>query len=403
MVYFFFYFPIGTDVGLRRRPWVSITLLAINILAYVITHAWQPDGPRIMYALAWKPAHPSLVNAITSCFMHASILHLVGNMVYLACFGPPVEDRLGRRRFIGLYMLSGAVAMVAQALVIGWRSPDLIQTPVVGASGALAGVLGAFLVRLPGARIRVVAATLFMLHGVNRVSVKFVPAVIGVLVWVALQLAYALAWADARTAYWSHLGGILIGAGLAFAGGAWLQGRLERHRQRAVRYLEQGSFYAAVGELESMFTLGGAADAEAHALHARALVAAGRRATAIQAFRRAIGLSLTQENRSIALQAYMEMQRLLPASVLEPRDQLQIVRALRMEGEYEAAAVACDDFTTAYPEHAKGELVRLLAIEIRAALLGDRDGAAALCRAADPRKITGRWQTRLLHRKAGGV
>jgi outer membrane protein assembly factor BamD (BamD/ComL family) len=99
----------------------------------------------------------------------------------------------------------------------------------------------------------------------------------------------------------------------------------------------------------------------------------------------------------------MEMQRLLPASVLEPRDQLQIVRALRMEGEYEAAAVACDDFTTAYPEHAKGELVRLLAIEIRAGLLGDRDGAAALCRAADPRKITGRWQTRLLHRKAGGV
>jgi hypothetical protein len=55
MVYFFFYFPIGTDVGLRRRPWVSIALLAINILAYVITHAWQPDGPRIMYALAWKP------------------------------------------------------------------------------------------------------------------------------------------------------------------------------------------------------------------------------------------------------------------------------------------------------------------------------------------------------------
>ncbi|HWN82104.1 MAG TPA: rhomboid family intramembrane serine protease, partial [Candidatus Udaeobacter sp.] len=313
MVYFFFYFPIGTDVGLRRRPWASIALLAINILAYVITHAWQPMGPRLLYALAWKPAHPTLVTAVTSCFLHASIFHLVGNMVYLACFGPPVEDRLGRRRFLTLYMLSGAVAMVAQALVIGLRSPEFLRTPVVGASGALAGVLGAFLVRLPGARIRVAAATLFMIHGINKVSIKFVPAVIGVAVWVALQLAYALAWADSRTAYWSHLGGLVIGAGLAFAGGAWLQGRLERHRQRAVRYLEQGSFYAAVGELESMFTLGGAADFEAHALHGRALVAAGRRATAIQAFRRAISHSLAQENQPAALQTYLEMQRLLPA------------------------------------------------------------------------------------------
>jgi tetratricopeptide (TPR) repeat protein len=276
-------------------------------------------------------------------------------------------------------------------------------TPVVGASGAVAGVLGAFLVRLPGAHIRVAAATLFMLHGVNRVSIKYVPAVIAVAAWVALQLAYALAWADARTAYWAHLGGLLIGAGIALAGGAWLQGRLERHRQRAVRYIEQGSFYAAVGELESMFTLGHTTDAEAFALHGRALVAAGRRAPAIQGFRRAIGLAIAQSNAPGALRIYLEMQRLLPASVLEPREQLQIVRALRAEGEYEAAAVACDDFTTAYAGHAKAELVRLLAIEIRAELLGDRDGAAALCRAADPRRIGARWQARLLGRRAGEV
>jgi membrane associated rhomboid family serine protease len=403
MVYFFFYFPIGTDVALKRRPWASIALLAINVAAYLVTHWIRPLGPQLLYALSWKPAQPSLVTAVTSCFLHAGLFHLLGNMIYLAFLGPPVEDRLGKRRFLALYLVSGAAAMVAQALVLSWRSPDLMGTPVVGASGAVAGVLGAFLVRLPGAHIRVAAATLFMLHGVNRVSIKYVPAVIAVAAWVALQLAYALAWADARTAYWAHLGGLLIGAGIALAGGAWLQGRLERHRQRAVRYIEQGSFYAAVGELESMFTLGHTTDAEAFALHGRALVAAGRRAPAIQGFRRAIGLAIAQSNAPGALRIYLEMQRLLPASVLEPREQLQIVRALRAEGEYEAAAVACDDFTTAYAGHAKAELVRLLAIEIRAELLGDRDGAAALCRAADPRRIGARWQARLLGRRAGEV
>ena len=144
MFYFFFFFPIGTDVRLRRRPWVTVALFSACVLAYLAT-GFLPDGPRLLYQLAWKPRSPSLLTAVTSCFMHAGLLHLIGNMLYLAFLGPPVEDRLGRRRFLLLYLLTGACAMVAQAFVIQWRAPDLAGSPVVGASGAVAGVLGAFI------------------------------------------------------------------------------------------------------------------------------------------------------------------------------------------------------------------------------------------------------------------
>ncbi len=394
MVYFFFFFPIGTDVTLRRRPWVTVGLVSACVLAYFATRL-LPDGPLLLYQFAWKPRSPSLLTAITSCFLHAGLLHLVGNLVYLAFLGPPVEDRLGRRRFLLLYVLSGACAMAAQALVIQWRAPDLAASPVVGASGAVAGVLGAFLIRLPSARIRVLTATMFLLHGINKVTVKLVPAVVAVALWVILQLAYALTWADVRTAYWSHLGGLAIGAGIAISRGAWHAGRLERHRQRGVRYLEQGSFYAAVGELDAMFAKGGGGDPDDHGMHGRALVAAGRRAAAIQAFRRAIAIALGRGENAVALRHYLEMQRLLPATVLEPRDQLRVASALRREGEFEAAAVALADFTRAYPGSAKAELARLLTIEIRASVLGDVAGARELSRAADPRLLPERWRERL--------
>src|SRR5512145_1121454 len=102
MVYFFFFFPIGTDVTLRRRPWVTVGLLSACVLAYLAT--LLPDGPRFLYQMAWKPRSPSLLTAFTSCFMHAGLLHLIGNMLYLGFLGPPVEDRLGRRRFLLLYL-----------------------------------------------------------------------------------------------------------------------------------------------------------------------------------------------------------------------------------------------------------------------------------------------------------
>jgi membrane associated rhomboid family serine protease len=394
MVYFFFFFPIGADVTLRRRPWVTVGLVSACVLAYLATR-FLPDGPRLLYQLAWKPRSPSLLTAVTSCFMHAGLVHLIGNMLYLAFLGPPVEDRLGRRRFLLLYLVTGACAMVAQALVIQWRAPDLAGSPVIGASGAVAGVLGAFMIRLPSARIRVITATLFLLHGINKVAVKLVPAVLAVVFWVILQLAWALTWADVRTAYWSHLSGIAIGAGIAISRGAWHAGRLERHRQRGVRYLEQGSFYAAVGELDAMFAKGGGGDPEDHGMHGRALVAAGRRPAAIQAFRRAIGIALDRGEKAAALRHYLEMQRLLPATVLEPRDQLRVASALRREGEFEAAAIALGDFTRAYPGTSKTELARLLTIEIRAGVLGDVAGARELGRAADPRLLPERWRERL--------
>jgi len=398
-MYYFFYFPIGTDIACRRRPLVTWFLVAANVLAFVLTRVLRPS-PALIYELAFKPANPSLISAITACFLHADLFHLAGNVLYLGLLGGPVEDRLGRGRFIVLYLLSGVLAMSAQAAVVLLRAPALAVYPVIGASGAVAGILGALLVRLPHARVRVASATLMFLHGVHKVGVRHVPAVIAVMAWIGIQLAYGLALPHGRTAYWSHLGGLVAGIALAAAAGAAGAGRFERRLRRAERYMEQGNWFAAAGECESALRLN-PDDPGVHAVHGRALVAAGRRAAAILAFHRAVGGELKRGAESDAAHVYLEMERLLPGAVLEPAKQLRVAQALRREGEFEAAARALIDFAAAHSRHPQAEMARLLAGELRANLAGDAEGAAALFRDVDPRRLSPRWRTHLRARRTG--
>jgi membrane associated rhomboid family serine protease len=398
-MYYFFYFPVGTDIACRRRPVVTWVLVGANVLAYILTRVLRPS-PALVYELAFKPATPSLISALTACFLHADLFHLAGNVLYLALLGGPVEDRLGRGRFIVLYLLSGVVAMSAQAAVVLLRAPALAVYPVIGASGAAAGILGALLVRLPHARVRVASATLMFLHGVHKVGIRHVPAVLAVMAWIGIQLAYGLALPQGRTAYWSHIGGLMAGVALAVAAGAGRAGRFEGRLRRAERYMEQGNWFAAAGECESAMRLS-PDDPVVHAMHGRALVAAGRRAAAILAFHRAVAEELKRGAESAAVRVYLEMERLLPGAVLEPAKQLRVAQALRKEGEFEAAARALIDFAAAHSRHPQAEMARLLAGELRADLAGDAEGAAALFRDVDPRRLSPRWQTHLRARRTG--
>jgi len=146
------------------------------------------------------------VPLVTANFLHGGWLHIIGNMWFLGVFGDNVEDRLGHFRFLLFYLLCGAASMLVQGAVL----PDS-RVPAIGASGAIAGVLGAYLVLYPGARVR----TLVFIFLVD------LPAVVFLGLWFLTQLLNGTASltpgagvAASGVAWWAHVGGFVVGMGL---------------------------------------------------------------------------------------------------------------------------------------------------------------------------------------------
>jgi membrane associated rhomboid family serine protease len=205
--------PIRDDNPVRGIPVVTI----LTILACMAVYLWQislpPESkqaaitllgfmPGVLFGYAhiegdaWVSPAGSI---FTAMFLHGGFFHLAGNMLYLWIFGDNVEDRVGRGRFIAFYLICGAIAALAQALL------DMRSTvPMIGASGAVSGVLGAYLVLYPRANVLVAV----------RFIVVRVPALIVLGLWFAGQLAHSLLLEPgaAGVAFTAHVGGFIGGA-----------------------------------------------------------------------------------------------------------------------------------------------------------------------------------------------
>jgi len=146
-----------------------------------------------------------LITIVTGMFMHAGWLHILGNMVFLWAFGPAIEDAMGRVRYLAFYLIGGIVAMLAQ--VAGLPGSHI---PCLGASGAIAAVMGAFIVLFPRDRIRTLVWIFIF------IQVTYIPAVLLIGVWFLMQLLNVVgSVADVQTggvAYLAHVGGFLFGA-----------------------------------------------------------------------------------------------------------------------------------------------------------------------------------------------
>jgi membrane associated rhomboid family serine protease len=202
--------PIGDDdTGRRTVPLVTYVLIALNILFFFVE---QSGGDAFIGKWAFVPrrfvANPvgGVLTLLTSMFMHAGWLHLGGNMLYLWIFGDNVEDRFGHINFTIFYLLCGLAATFAQlAFSLGSNIPNL------GASGAIAGVLGAYILLFPQGRVKV-------LQGQQVIQV---PALIVIGMWIVLQLfsgigSIAGAAQTGGVAYMAHIGGFLAGFLLTF-------------------------------------------------------------------------------------------------------------------------------------------------------------------------------------------
>jgi membrane associated rhomboid family serine protease len=204
--------PLRDNVPSRRFPWVTYGIIAANVVVFAHEMRLGPGVARFVDGYGLIPvrlhgAHDPVARflpLLTSMFVHGGLMHLFGNMLFLHIFGDNVEDRFGHLRFLVFYLGCGTVAAVAQT-VMSPRS----SMPMVGASGAIAGVTGAYFVFYPRARVLMLVPILLFW------KVLQVPAVLFLLLWFAVQLAYgmiSLGGPEAGgVAWWAHVGGFASG------------------------------------------------------------------------------------------------------------------------------------------------------------------------------------------------
>lgn len=209
--------PLRDDNPTHRPPIVTLGLIAACAAAFLWELGQGQRGMEIsIYRLGMIPAVllgtapaeisavPPALTLVTSMFLHGGWLHLSGNLLYLWVFGNNVEDRLGHGRFLLFYLFAGLAAAAAQIL------PDPgSQIPMVGASGAISGVLGAYVVLFPHARILV-------LIPLGLIFFRYIRAVWVLSIWFGLQIvAAATVPTGSGVAWWAHIGGFVAGFTLA--------------------------------------------------------------------------------------------------------------------------------------------------------------------------------------------
>jgi len=221
--------PLKDDVPSRGVPVVTVALIALNVLAFLYqmslelgTDVVPAHGSaeafvfefgavpcRITGACAWDFPHPALT-IITSMFLHGGLIHIGGNMLYLWIFGDNVEDTLGHVRFLGFYLASGVAAALGQTAMAPTSS-----VPMIGASGAISGVLGAYLLLFPYARVLTLVTFGFFIRFIH------VPAILILGFWIVVQflngaLSLGAGEGGAGVAWFAHIGGFLAGIVLLF-------------------------------------------------------------------------------------------------------------------------------------------------------------------------------------------
>jgi len=231
-------FPIGDDNPSRRAPIVNWTLIALNVLVFVYELTLRPRAlqslfftwgviPHDVWLLLSHPVNTPWdvwATLFTSQFLHGGWAHILGNMLFLWVFGDNIEDALGHFTYLAFYLASGVAAAFAQSFVMG-----PVEIPSIGASGAIAGVLGAYLVLFPLARIRILVPLFILFWTIQ------LPALLVIGWWFVQQFFYGVGSlgeaAMGGVAFWAHIGGFI--AGLIFI--VPLRGRA-RQRRRAPRY-----------------------------------------------------------------------------------------------------------------------------------------------------------------------
>jgi len=200
------FFPYKDDNPRILFPFVTYTIIGINSLVFIYQNLILPPESlgHIISTYALTPAAPSVTTVFTSMFMHGGLMHIIFNMWFLWIFGDNIESVLGHKRYVLFYLICGMGAALAQIQVNAGS-----QIPMVGASGAIAGVLGAYLIRFPRATVHVLVILIIFITFIR------VPAMVVIGIWFLSNLTAGLGTLGVEetggTAWFAHLGGFVSG------------------------------------------------------------------------------------------------------------------------------------------------------------------------------------------------
>ncbi len=374
------FLPIRTDRPPKRTPIMTQSIVVLNLAVYLLGAAGAYlglfDDPEKLAQLGhFDPAHFKAWQLVTYQFIHDpyGIWHIAFNMLFLWVFGAPVEDRLGRIGFLAFYVCGGVVAALAHAV--------LNPAPVIGASGAIAGVTGAFLALFPRSRIQILVV-FFMIGTFSVPSLWFVAFYIGI--DVLRQLGDLLGRGGSNVAYLAHLAGYAYGFAVVFL---LLGTGVLKHEEFDVFYLFRQARRRAVFRAASRAGPSGmweSATADSgKRLKKHAAAAPPEAADPGAELRAEVYRMLGAGDLKGAARVYRQLPQ--TGTAIAEQGQVDIASQLYAEGAHAEAAGAYELFLRSYPSSGRADEVRLLLGLLYARHLGKPDRARELIEKARPR------------------
>jgi membrane associated rhomboid family serine protease len=396
-MYFYAFYPIGLDLQLRCRPWLSWGIIA----SMVVTFLWQQYAPYVgpIYPqdLVFLPGNGSPATVITAIFLHGGWLHLAGNLLYLGVFAPALEDRLGRVRFLLLFLMLGAAGNIAHGYVAVGNLLGQGGLGVMGASGAISGLMGVALVRLSYARVAIAYWVFAPLVGQNRAGRQRLPLPVAVLSWLLLQLVQTAVAREsgATVSYGAHLGGFALGLLLGLLLGYAPLARAEAALQQARDQFTLGNALAATGAYEEYLRVY-PDDRDVQRERARAEVVAGQRGAALASYRDLYRTYLREGRVPRALDVFREARHVQRGAGLSSTELADLANWFERSLAYQDAVGVYQDLVDLHPDAVECGRAWVRIVTLLHGTLGLTDEARDWLAFARDRQPPGAWRDYLL-------
>lgn len=348
--------PYASDRPPRTPPLAVVSLVLAHFAAFglvaLVMSVRGAQAAVVWYAnLSLVPGALHWYSFLTYAFLHEDVFHLSANMLFLWVFGGSVEEALNWKRFLVFYFAAIVITGALQVAVTYALPGADRMVPIVGASGAVAAVVGVFAVRFYRSTIRFIGLPIR------------VPAVVLLVLAVLLEMGAAL-WQIGRggaalsAAHWAHIGGFFLGLAFAQATRQMAHGRQEYLAADAARDMERGAATSAARRWEAVLKAE-PDNMDAEAELGRAWHLLGDRAQSLSHYRRAIDGLLKQGRKSDAARRYTEMIAVWPDAPVPPTDLFAVAGALEEQGLFDAAVRAFDRIASSTPDTREGEMAGL--------------------------------------------
>lgn len=337
----FILLPIRINRILKKFPKVTLGLIIVNTIVFLVIFnialTSQPTLMNLYKTFGFSFNQNAWFTWFTSLFIHGGFLHLAYNMVFLWLFGSALEDALGRVKYILIYLASGLVSCVVHGLITKFFVPGMQAIPLVGASGAIAGLLGLFILRFYKDKIDVF--WLFWLIFIVFRGTFSVSSLVGLGAWITIEIfsgVQQIVSGGSGVAHWAHIGGFMFGMVLAKLIKLDVAATEEYQSEEAESLRAGQDYQEAVKHYEKLIGRGNN-NAYNYLNAAKAHFHCGSKKLALSRFQRAVELFISAGKSKETLQAYMELLKYYRESSLSIKTELVIATMAIKECQFELA------------------------------------------------------------------